>query len=109
MTTLDELAARVKALESEVQDLKSRSRGGPKSDRPMTEMDAYRVKFGDLKDAGHKAAAKELDLSYGQVFSCRGGYTFKGVRDGWKPVTQDDPNASSQPENQLNGLTKSAS
>ena len=98
MTTLDELAARLTALESVVNDLKTRSRGGPKSDRPMTEMDAYRVKFGDLKDAGHKKAALELDLSYGQVFSCRGGYTFKGVREGWKPVTQDDPSASDQPE-----------
>ena len=98
MTTIDELAARVKALESEVQDLKSRSRGGPKSDRPMTEMDAYRVKFGDLAKVNHKKAAEELDLSYGQVFSCRGGYTFKGVREGWKPTVQDDQGASSQPE-----------
>lgn len=95
MTTLDELAARVKALESEIQDLKTRSRGGPKSDRPMTEMDAYRVKFGDLKDVNHKNAAKELDLSYGQVFSCRGGYTFKSVRDGWTPIVKDDQGAPS--------------
>lgn len=95
MITLEALAARVTALESELAELKTRSRGGPKSDRPMTEMDAWRVKFGDLKDTNHKEAAKVLDLSYGQVFSCRGGYTFKGVREGWTPPT---PDASSQPD-----------
>lgn len=90
MATLDELLERVKSLEVEVKELKTRSRGGPKSDRPMNEQDAYRVKFGDLKDENHKAAAQALDLSYGQVFSCRGGYTFKSVREGWKPKPESE-------------------
>lgn len=55
---------------------------GPKTERPMTEADAYRVKFGDHRALKHKEAAAALGLSYGQVFSCRGGYTFKHVKDG---------------------------
>jgi hypothetical protein len=57
---------------------------GPKSEKEMTEKDAFRVKFGDLKDTKHKAAADLLKLSYGQIFSCRGGYTFKQVTKDWK-------------------------
>lgn len=70
---------RIAALE-ELLGEKSR---GPKAERPMTDADAYRVKFGDMnpKLKKHKAAAEELGLSYGQVFSCRGGYTFKHVKD----------------------------
>lgn len=55
---------------------------GPKVERAMTDSDAYRVKFGDLQKESHKAAAAVLELSYGQVFSCRGGYTFKHVKNG---------------------------
>lgn len=50
---------------------------GPKSERPMTEEDAIRVISGDLKDVSHKAAAEALDLSYGQIYSARKGFTFK--------------------------------
>lgn len=52
---------------------------GPKSDRDMVEDDARRIMLGDLKDASHKAAAEALGLSYGQVYSARKGFTFKGV------------------------------
>ena len=52
---------------------------GPKSEHVMTEDDARRVIMGDLKDVSHKAAAEELGLSYGQVYSARGGYTFKKI------------------------------
>ncbi|MDJ0952462.1 MAG: hypothetical protein QNJ81_02160 [Acidimicrobiia bacterium] len=76
--TLEEALARIEALEEKVQELKPRDRG-PRSTRAMTEEDAARVKFGDLAGAGHKEAAKELGLSYGQVYSCRGGYTFTHV------------------------------
>jgi len=80
------MAAQIATLESEVAELKTKGRGGPKSERPMTEADAYRVKFGDLKDMKHKEAAEAAGLSYGQVFSCRGSYTFKHVRENWKPT-----------------------
>lgn len=84
MTAIATLTERVASLEAAV-GAKAR---GPKADRAMTDADAYRVKFGDLKDSNHKEAAATTGLSYGQVFSCRGGYTFKHVRADWKPDTE---------------------
>jgi hypothetical protein len=84
------IATRVQMLEEEIAEMKTKTRGGPKSDQPMKEVHAFRVKFGDLKDASHKEAADKLGLSYGQVFSCRGGYTFKGVRANWVPKMESD-------------------
>lgn len=52
---------------------------GPDSQREMTEDDARRILLGDLSEKSHKDAAKELGLSYGQVYSSRKGFTFKGV------------------------------
>lgn len=52
---------------------------GPKSERVMTDEDARRVIYGDLKDVSHKAAAEVLELSYGQVYSARKGFTFKPI------------------------------
>lgn len=52
---------------------------GPESTRTMTEDDARRVVLGDLKDASHKVAATQLGLAYGQIYSARKGFTFKGV------------------------------
>jgi len=50
-----------------------------KSDRPMATEDAERVLLGDLKDMSTKEAAVTMGLSYGQVYSCRKGFTFKKV------------------------------
>lgn len=52
---------------------------GPKAERTMTDEDARRVIYGDLKDASHKTAAEELGLSYGQIYSARKGFTFKPI------------------------------
>jgi hypothetical protein len=52
---------------------------GPKSTREMTEDDARRVVHGDLKEVAIRKAAEVLGLSYGQVYSAKGGYTFKGI------------------------------
>jgi len=52
---------------------------GPTSTREMTEEDARRVILGDLKDVKHGKAAEVLGLSYGQVYSARNGFTFKGI------------------------------
>jgi hypothetical protein len=84
---VEELSAKVLTLESTVESLeekiskvKVRDRG-PKSTRDMSEDDAVRVISGDLKDMSHKVAANELGLSYGQVYSARGGYTFRHLTD----------------------------
>jgi len=52
-----------------------------KSTRDMTIEDAERIILGDMKKLSHKEAAKELGLSYGQIYSARGGYTFKEITD----------------------------
>jgi hypothetical protein len=90
---MKELIAKIEALELRVAQLEEHTNAkrdrGPASEREMTEEDAFRVKFGDLKDKKHKEAAELLKVSYGQVYSCRGGYTFKQVKEDWKkPVTQ---------------------
>jgi F420-dependent methylenetetrahydromethanopterin dehydrogenase len=71
---------KIDSLEAQISELKPRDRG-PKSSRDMTEEDAKRVIWGDMKKLSHKEAAKELGLSYGQVYSARGEYTFKNL---WK-------------------------
>lgn len=82
---IEELSQRVTSLEEQLAQAQSTQRDrGPKSQGEMTDEHAYRVKFGDLKDTKHKQAAEQLGLSYGQVFSCRGGYTFKHVKADWK-------------------------
>lgn len=56
---------------------------GPESKREMTEDDARKVIFGDLKDEKHGKAGEKLGLSYGQVYGARGGFTFKAVYKEW--------------------------
>lgn len=68
------LQAEVKALKEQLAKSK-----GLASTREMTDEDARRVMTGDLASASHKAAAEALGLSYGQVYSARGGYTFKHI------------------------------
>jgi hypothetical protein len=86
---MQQLIAAVEALTARVTALEAanvpRDRG-PKSTTTMTELHAFRVKFGDLKDTKPKEAATLLGLSYGQIFSARGGYTFKQVTKDWKPA-----------------------
>lgn len=47
--------------------------------RNMTDADALRVLSGDLKDMNHKDAAEVIGLTYAQVYSARGEFTFKHV------------------------------
>jgi len=79
--TLADVIIKVNALTEKVNSIKVRDRG-PKSERSMTDDDAARVKFGNLKGASHKEAAAELGLSYGQIYSARGGYTFNHIKEG---------------------------
>jgi hypothetical protein len=79
-TRMTELEARVKELEAKIAEIENRKGSSTKelkSTRQMTEADAERVMTGDLKDAKIKDAAVTLGLSYGQIYSARGGYTFK--------------------------------
>lgn len=47
--------------------------------KEMTDDHARRIMSGDLKDKKHKDAAETLGLTYGQVYSCRLGFTFKHI------------------------------
>ena len=81
---IQELLEIVKAQGVDIEILKERvgtleTKKGPASSREMTLEDAERIINGDLKDSSHKIAAEKLKLSYGQVYSARGGYTFKSV------------------------------
>lgn len=78
---LADVITKVNQLAEKVNSIKVRDRG-PKSERSMTDEDAARVKFGNLKAASHKEAAAELGLSYGQIYSARGGYTFNHIKEG---------------------------
>jgi hypothetical protein len=102
MEAFAELLERVAQLETRVVELEEtthkREARGPKSDNSMTEEHAFRVRFGDLKDVKHGEAAKTLGLSYGQVFSCRGGYTFKTVSKDWKPAVVVEAKAAEAQE-----------
>jgi hypothetical protein len=74
------LAAKIAALEELMKTAAPKPRDrGPDSTRDMTDDDARRVIFGDLKDKKHKEAATALGLSYGQIYSARGCYTFKNI------------------------------
>ena len=75
--TMPELQALVISLEARVKVLETPKASG--SPREMTVEDANRVMPGDLKDEKHQKAADTLGLSYGQVYSFRLGYTFKGI------------------------------
>lgn len=89
---LPEVVAKLNELITKFNELdttktKTRDRG-PDSTREMVEDDARRILLGDLKDKSHKEAAKELGLSYGQVYSSRKGFTFKGVYKEWRDMNK---------------------
>lgn len=92
--TIKDLATKINEILAVVNELKtskpqaSRDRG-PKSEREMTEDDARKILLGELKDKKHMEAAKELGLSYAQVYSARNGYTFKTVYQDWLKASKN--------------------
>lgn len=73
-----EIAAKLNEVIEALNSSGTRDRG-PKSERTMTDEDARRVICGDLAEVSHKSAAEQLELSYGQVYSARKGFTFKPI------------------------------
>lgn len=78
---LADVVAKVNELVAKHNELveKFTSRNGPISERKMTEDDAKRIMIGDLKDVPHGKVAEQLNLSYGQIYSARKGFTFKPI------------------------------
>ena len=84
--TLEEVVAKVNELILKVNDIKVRDRG-PQSEKAMTEELAHTILMDDkVARMSHKRAAETLGLSYGQVSSVRGGYTFKKQYKLWRDL-----------------------
>ena len=77
--SIAELTALVLELQARIVVLETPKTTTNVSQREMTDDDARRILNGDLKDVKHKDAGEKLNLSYGQIYSCRLGYTFKAV------------------------------
>lgn len=75
---LADVIAKVNEIVEFINSQPTRDRG-PKSERTMTDDDARRCMLGDLKDKSHKECAEVLQLSYGQIYSARKGFTFKPI------------------------------
>ena len=88
-TSLEELVAALSAqLEEVTAKVEGRNKSAP-TKRNMTDADALNVLNGEMKALNHKEAALAIGLTYAQVYSCRGGFTFKHViheleKTGWK-------------------------
>lgn len=76
---LTELTALALELQARIVVLETPKPANNVSQREMTDDDARRILNGDLKDTKHKEAGEKLNLSYGQIYSCRLGYTFKHI------------------------------
>lgn len=66
-------------LQAQVKELMEKSTPKNVDTKEMTDDDARSILFGELKDSKHKDAAAKLSLTYGQVYSCRLGFTFKAI------------------------------
>jgi hypothetical protein len=78
--TNKELIAMVLDLESRIKILESQPTAkAPAEGKEMSDDEARRIMNGDLKDKKHKECAETLGLTYGQIYSCRLGYTFKTI------------------------------
>ena len=87
--TNKEMVVEILALKAQVAELLAKS--SPKtSDKEMTDDDARSVLTGDHASKKHKEAAAALGLTYGQVYSCRLGYTFKTIHK--EVFTKESPN-----------------
>lgn len=87
--SLKELTALVIDLQAQVQALTA-----PKptaSGKEMTDDDARRIMTGDHAATKHKQAAEELGLSYGQIYSCRLGFTFKHIHKEMRDANVANP------------------
>ena len=66
-------------LQQQVSELSAKVNAPKPESKEMTDEHAERVTYGDLAEKKHKDAAEVLGLTYGQIYSCRLGFTFKDV------------------------------
>lgn len=70
--------------------VEARNKSAP-AKRNMTDADARNVMNGECKELEHKDAAEKLGLTYAQVYSCRGEYTFKHIHKELKDAGFKNP------------------
>ena len=85
VTTILDLIARVEKLEA------STTKTTSSTGKEMTDDDARNILFGDLANTKHKDAAATIGLTYGQIYSCRLGYTFKNIHKEGKDTGKTNP------------------
>ena len=94
---MDELIAKVNELSSKPQARGTKARDyGPTSTNAMTRLMAWRIMFGDLKADTARKISDAHGLSRGQVYSVKGGYTFRDVSD--TDFSLDDVKAETEAE-----------
>lgn len=86
--TLEQLVTQVAELNKRVEALESNTKSDKKEQREMTDADALAILTGEHSKLSHNKAAEALKLSYGQVYSCRGEYTFRHI---WKQIRAAQP------------------
>jgi hypothetical protein len=90
--TNKELVSAVIELQLQVADLVAKQQPiRNEAQREMTDDDARRILTGDLADKKHKDAASMLNLSYGQIYSCRLEFTFKHIHKAMKDSGTPNP------------------
>lgn len=77
LPTIQELLLRIVTLEEQISTISTPVRNTQQ--REMTDKDALNILTGECKDMKHNEASVKLGLSYGQVYSCRGKYTFRHI------------------------------
>ena len=90
--TNKELVSAVIELQRQVAELVAKQQSTRnEAQREMTDDDARRILTGDLADKKHKDAASALNLSYGQIYSCRLEFTFKHIHKEMKDSGKVNP------------------
>lgn len=98
----EDLVHAINDLYDKLEQERPRRRRDRRSTRQMMPIDAWRVKYGDLCNDSHSDAAKKLGLSYGQVYSARGEFTFRDIQpDSFD--AKDIPSSDRSEETQTKG------
>lgn len=87
LPTVQQLLIRIATLESRIEMLESDTKPVSKEQREMTDADALAILTGPYKGLKHNEAAQKLQLSYGQIYSCRLEHTFRHIHKQLKSTT----------------------
>lgn len=77
--TNKQMVEAILSLTQRVEELEKKTTPKTVDSKEMTDDDARSILFGELKDTKHKEAGEKLGLTYGQIYSCRLGFTFKAI------------------------------